>query len=220
MSTLYALLVGIDKYQPPVPPLDGCVNDMRAFRDFLARRAQRTGMNFQPVVLENDQATRLNIVQKFETHLRQAKKGDIAVFYYSGHGSQEPSHPVFQKIEDDGMNETFVCYDSRQFDGMDIADKELATLLSRVSANDPHLLVVTDCCNSGGNTRSVGLQDNNVKVRQSPEYDKFRDLDSYILTSSTTPQTRGLATDEEGSRIVVPFSRHVHLAATHPHQLA
>jgi hypothetical protein len=220
MSTIYGLFVGIDKYQPPVPPLDGCVNDMRAFRDYIQRRAQVNGMDFQEEVLENDQATRLNIVQKFETHLRKAQDGDIAVFYYSGHGSQEPAHPLFYKIESDKLNETLVCYDSRQFDGMDLADKELATLLSLVAKNNPHLLVVTDCCNSGENTRSVELKPNDVKVRQSPDYTKFRDLDSYILSDDVIPKTRGMEVSEEATRIMVPHSRHVHLAATHSHQLA
>ncbi|MEL7534033.1 MAG: caspase family protein [Bacteroidota bacterium] len=222
MSTIYALLVGIDKYQAPVPPLDGCVNDMRAFAEFLRKRAQRNNLDFQPIILENDQATRFNIVQKFETHLTQAGEGDIAVFYYSGHGSQEPSHEVFRHIEADNMNETFVCYDSRQFDGMDLADKEMATLLSSVGQKNPHILVVTDCCNSGENTRSVGLTANDVKVRQSPNYEATRDLDSYILPHNILEEqsSRSTLEVEEGARIVVPKTRHVHLAATHSSQLA
>ncbi|MFK7922296.1 MAG: caspase domain-containing protein [Bacteroidia bacterium] len=221
MSTIYALLVGIDKYQAPVPALDGCVNDMRAFAEFLRKRAQRNNLDFQPIILENDQATRFNIVEKFETHLTKAASDDIAVFYYSGHGSQEPSHEVFRHIESDNLNETFVCYDSRQFDGMDLADKEMATLLSMVGEKDPHILVVTDCCNSGENTRSVGLGANDVKVRQSPNYESTRDLDSYILPRNMTEQaSRSTLEVEEGTKIVVPKTRHVHLAATHSSQLA
>ncbi|MEL6649310.1 MAG: caspase family protein [Bacteroidota bacterium] len=221
MSTIYALLVGIDKYQAPVPPLDGCVNDMRAFGQFLQKRADRNNLDYQPIILENEQATRINIVQKFETHLTQAGPDDIAVFYYSGHGSQEPSHEVFRHIESDNKNETFVCYDSRQFDGMDLADKELATLLNVVGEKNPHILVVTDCCNSGENTRSVGLGANDVRVRQSPDFDLDRDLDSYILPRTVYEQsTRSTLEVEAGTRIVVPKTRHVHLAATHSSQLA
>ena len=38
-TTLYALLVGIDRYQPPVPPLSGCSNDVEVMENFLRGRA-------------------------------------------------------------------------------------------------------------------------------------------------------------------------------------
>ena len=154
-QNIYALLVGIDKYLPPVPSLDGCVNDMRAIRDFLIKRADRNGIPLHLEVLENDQATRVNIVTKFETHLTKAGKNDIAFFYYSGHGSQENAHKIFWPLEEDHKNETLVCYDSRMPDGMDLADKELATLIEMVAEKNPHILFIADCCNSGGNTRDL-----------------------------------------------------------------
>ena len=39
--TIYALLVGIDDYSPPVPKLRGCVNDIRQMHDYLAARGKR-----------------------------------------------------------------------------------------------------------------------------------------------------------------------------------
>jgi hypothetical protein len=35
---IYALLVGIDHYLPPVPKLRGCVNDIRQMQEYLAAR--------------------------------------------------------------------------------------------------------------------------------------------------------------------------------------
>ena len=37
--TTYALLVGIDDYQPPVPRLDGCRNDIDALGAYLSARS-------------------------------------------------------------------------------------------------------------------------------------------------------------------------------------
>ncbi|MEO0470967.1 MAG: caspase family protein [Bacteroidota bacterium] len=215
--SLYALLVAIDKYLPPVPALDGCVNDMHAMRDHLVSRAEKKGFDLKMEVLENEQATRLNIVQKFEQHLGQAGKDDIVFFYYSGHGSQEPAHSLFAKIEEDSKLETLVCYDSRQFDGMDLADKELATLLSVVAQKDPHIIVITDCCNSGGATRST--DPDQVKVRETPMTKQERSLDAFILPRDMSSD-RSVLTHHGTETLMIPESRHIQLSATHSHQLA
>ncbi|MDX2249280.1 MAG: caspase family protein [Bacteroidia bacterium] len=214
-KNIYALLVGIDKYKHPVPALDGCVNDMRAMRDFLDRKARRNGIPLKMEVLENEDATRQNIVSKFETHLTKATKDDIVFFYYSGHGSQEPAHELFWSIEPEKKNETLVCYDSRLPDGMDIADKELATLIDLVAQNNPHILVITDCCNSGDNTRSLDY----TKTRQSAATTKTRALDTYILPRSFNSDRSAMSVSGTES-FTVPSPRHIALAAAHSFQLA
>lgn len=216
MSTIYALLAGIDKYRPPVPALDGCVNDMRAVRDYLVKRARETNTPLHLEVLENDQATRLNIVQKFEQHLARATRDDLAFFYYSGHGSQEHAHEVFWPIESDRKNETLVCFDSRTSDGMDLADKELATLIDIVAEKGAQVVVITDCCNSGGNTREVGMGKNR-SLREVPP--RTRSLDTYILPRKLHGE-RGTLSESGAEQSIVPNPRHIHLAAAHSHQLA
>ena len=214
-QNIYALLVGIDKYQPPIPALDGCVNDMRAMRDYIVKRAERKGVPIHLEVLENQDATRVNVVTKFETHLTKAGKGDIAFFYYSGHGSQENAHEIFWPLEEEHKNETFVCYDSRMHDGMDLADKELATLIDMVAQNEPHIVVITDCCNSGDNTRSIS----ETKTRQSPNSTAVRALDTYILPRNLSTDRSTLAVTES-TNFIVPKPRHIALAAAHSSQLA
>lgn len=218
MSTpqCYALLVGIDKYQPPVPPLDGCVNDMRAVRDYLQHSMAQADVPLHLAVLENEQATRFNVIEKFEHHLAQARAGDLAFFYFSGHGSQEITHEIFKKIEEDGKNETLVCYDSRSYDGMDLADKELATLLDLVAQHDPHLVTIMDCCNSGSGTRDLSQ----TKVRAVEDLpQRVRSLDSYLLPRQTAQGRSAFNLDEPG-QLVVPNPRHVALSAAQSFQLA
>ncbi|HPH20376.1 MAG TPA: caspase family protein, partial [Haliscomenobacter sp.] len=141
---LYALLVGIDAYAPPVRPLRGCLNDMHAFRDYLKKQASP---DFEVLlkVIENEKATKAKVISGFD-HFKKATKDDICVFYFSGHGTRIPSQDFWEAI--DGMNEAIVCHD------VCLADKELACLIARATQNkEVHFLAVMDCCHAGGNTR-------------------------------------------------------------------
>ena len=62
----------------------------------------------------------------------------------------------FWFLEPTGANQTLVCADSRRAGVPDLADKELSVLLDDVAARGPHVLVVLDCCHSGGGTRDPG----------------------------------------------------------------
>ncbi len=132
--TIYALLIGIDKYPAPVPPLRGCVNDIKRVHDLLKARVTTGGDVFKPLLLTDAAATRQAVLDGFRSHLGQAKSGDVAIFYYSGHGSQGQSAPEFWRIEPDHLDETLVCVDSRTPGKFDLADKEMAQLIADVAA--------------------------------------------------------------------------------------
>jgi hypothetical protein len=103
--------------------------------------------------LVDEAATRAGVIEAFRSTFAPAAAGDTAVFYYSGHGSQEQAPPEHLPFEPDGLNETLVLVDSRAEGGLDLADKELAVLVREVSGRDVHTLVVLDCCHSGGLSR-------------------------------------------------------------------
>ena len=42
-GNLYALLAGIDDYEPPVRPLHGCINDLHEFESLLIERRKAAG---------------------------------------------------------------------------------------------------------------------------------------------------------------------------------
>ena len=90
-KTVYALLVGIDAYQPPVPPLRGCIADIERFHTFLEKRITGEGNSYQPLLLRNEKATRQAVIDGIK-HLSRAKSGDVALFYYSGHGGHSLLH--------------------------------------------------------------------------------------------------------------------------------
>ena len=162
--TIYSLLVAIDDYPSPIPMLWGCVNDIDAFATYLSERvAKDKGVSLKLKTLKNGEATRAAVVDAFRGHLGQATKGDVALFYYSGHGSQEQAPEEFWKLEPDHLDETLVCFDSRNPGSWDLADKEMAKLIGEVAAKGPHVAVILDCCHSGSGTREI-----DTVVRRAP----------------------------------------------------
>jgi hypothetical protein len=208
---LYAFLVGINNYTGTVPRLSGCANDIEAFEIYLRGRTAKDEFNLQLLKLVDEQATRQALIDGFRQHLRQAGKDDVALFYYSGHGSQENAPEEFWAVEPDHLDETLVCYDSRQLDGWDLADKELAYLIHEVAENGPHMVVVLDCCHSGSGTRDVTLE---TSIRWAPADQRERSVDSFIFTRDLSGSPRLMdQTARPGGWTDLPEGRHILLAA-------
>jgi hypothetical protein len=229
--TIYALLVGVDDYLGGVPRLNGCVNDIARVREFLELRTQGGELALATRVLTagdpsnpaEQKPTRQAVIQAFREHLGQAGEGDVALFYYSGHGSQERAPEEFWHLEPDRMDETLVLYDSRTSGGWDLADKELAVLIADVARNNPHILVVLDSCHSGSGTRAA----EGVGVRLAEADLRHRPLDTFIegvvpavKSWSEAAGENQQADRETGKWFTLPEGRHVVLAACRPEELA
>lgn len=218
--TLWALLVGIDAYQEPTPPLSGCVNDINKVSAFL--ETQTDNFAIKPLILTDEAATKDNIVNGFRTHLSKAKKEDVVLFYYSGHGTQEEADSIFHKTEADKKLETLVCYDSLvKNNGVTetrlLADKELRYLIHEIaSASGPHIVTVFDCCHSGGNTRNSPThfiaahhQSSEVKVRRISQAFPKREWSAFIF--GKTLNEKDIL--ENGLSKALPEGKHIQLAA-------
>ncbi len=212
--TIYALFVGIDAYLGDVRPLNGCVNDVTRLHDLLAARLAAGSDRFAPQLLTNAQATRQGIIDAWRSHLMQAGPDDVALFCYAGHGSQEQTPPEFRAFEPDQLNETLVCHDSRADGGWDLADKELAQLISEVAANGPHIAVILDCCHAGSGTRDA----REITARQQMADRRPRPVTSYIVTPEQTPRQSEQARHTAWASVA--SGRHVVLAACRPEQTA
>ncbi|HHP7231629.1 MAG TPA: caspase domain-containing protein, partial [Xenococcaceae cyanobacterium] len=219
---IYALLVGIDNYDPnsvnPVPTLQGCANDINAIENYLQDRVAGKWTLQQPQKLIDKQATRQGIIEGFQQYLTQADRDDIALFYYSGHGGQEKAPMEFWHLEPDRLNETLVCYDSRTSGSHDLADKELRYLLAQVAEKNPRVIVILDCCHSGSGTRNIPQG-----VRLAPEDTRKRDLSSFIFTEDPTFNNLLLTAEKVGQKntgIDLPKGRHILLAACRDYQYA
>ncbi|MBW4491242.1 MAG: caspase family protein [Trichocoleus desertorum ATA4-8-CV12] len=209
---VYALLVGIDQYAGSVRPLEGCVNDINAIATYLEERLDHNQYQLHVEKLLNEQATRKAVIAKFQQHLGQATHEDVALFYYSGHGSQEPAPREFWHLELDRMDETLVCWDSRTSD-WDLADKELAYLIAQAAKNDPHFVIVLDCCHSGSGTRDAGQ-----KVRHTPADRRARTVQDFIFSLQ---ELESIALAEGGaSGWNLPQGRRIVLAGCQDQELA
>jgi pimeloyl-ACP methyl ester carboxylesterase len=217
-TSTYALLVAIDEYPPPVNPLRGCVNDIRRIETMLQERLKRQDDQphpFKPLILTNQQATRQAIIDGFRNHLCLAGKDDVALFYYSGHGSQAPSPPEFWHLEPDRLDETLVCWDSRLpgANQWDLADKELAQLITEVADTGAHVAVILDCCHSGSGTRE--LDEPGVRSRRLPTDDRIRPIETFLVDAqqATALSEAGRAAGGNGGWYQLPRGRHVVLSA-------
>jgi len=159
-----AVLIGIDDYtashlrqtgSAPAfdrdwPSLGGAVNDVRTMGGMLVRLY---GFDRRDIVTLTDQAaTRAAILRAIDAQLVQpAAKGDVLLFYYSGHGSQVRNS---RSDEPDKLDESIVPADSR-LGPRDIRDKELRRLFNRMLDRGARLTVILDSCHSGSGARGL-----------------------------------------------------------------
>ncbi len=213
MSKVFALFVGIDRYHA-APPLHGSVADIGAMEALLTERIPPESLTLR--TLRNDEATRAAIIDGFLSHLGEARANDIALFYFCGHGSQEPCPDEWRMLEPEGKNQTLVPVDARTGDVFDIADKELSALIHEVASKGPQVVVVTDSCHSGGNTRDDSdSSDQGDTARTAPASTmRPRALGDYLELARTLYDPARIA--EHGR----PEPRHVAIAACQSDQTA
>jgi len=224
---LHALLVGIDQYET-VRPLAGCVKDVKSISDYLQTL---TEFDLSLQTLTSDQAskpTKDRIVNAFQTHFSSVEPGDVILFYFAGHGVREKTDlPAFKRVESDDCLATLVCYDTRAQSSTDgkgttLSDKELRYLLHTYTAHKgAHVLVITDCCHSGGNTRNLAhgapLSGLDVPVESltsrlaTPQALPSRSYGGFIFSSELSEyqlENEDVVLDE-----ILPQGEHIHIAA-------
>lgn len=146
-AAIFATVVGIDDYAYQ-SDLDGAVNDAR---DLSAALRQR-GADVQ--LLLDREATRSAIVRSIRSQMSKARRGDVVVFTFAGHGIQVPE--ALAGDERDGKDENFVFYAFERTGegaGERLRDNDIAMLL-REAPQGVSVLFVADSCHSGTMTRA------------------------------------------------------------------
>jgi metacaspase-1 len=144
MSRGYALLVGLTSVDSSAyggwDGRNGCwgceldVDNIRRIIDPLG---------FQITTLKTEEATGDAIVKQLEKAAKRLRPEDELLFYFSGHGGQQPD---VSGDESDGQDETLVAYDR------EVIDDELNEVWPAFSAGS-RILMFSDSCNSGTNYR-------------------------------------------------------------------
>jgi uncharacterized caspase-like protein len=83
-----ALLVGINRYKIPGADLRGCVNDVKNLRAVLTTYYGFVSKNIK--TLTDYAATTKAMRDAVATLVKGAKKGDVLLLHYSGHGANVP----------------------------------------------------------------------------------------------------------------------------------
>lgn len=174
---LYALLVGIDRYEPRrlpdggwIPDLQACVNDverMEAFlqapplsvpaeriRKLVAPGAVPAGLGGRPEPSPEELPTYRNLLRELEALGERAGAGDRILIHYSGHGARLPT-VVPGKKGPGGRDECLVPCDAGKPEGGFLRDVELHEILRRLAARKVRATLILDCCHSGGVTRAL-----------------------------------------------------------------
>src|SRR5262249_45354031 len=150
-------------------------------------------------------------------HLGQAKDGDVALFYFSGHGAQQNSPEAFWRIEPDHLDEILVCYDSYQGGSWGLADKEIGQLIAEVADGGAHIIVILDACHSGSGTRAI---DGEVRVRRAPTDTRVRPIQTYYGLEA---QLKSITTGGESTAanwLSPRAGRHIVISACRPEEEA
>lgn len=219
-KTIYALLVGINRYQS-LSSLYACVNDATNMKNWLEAAAARAGAKLSLLMLTDEQATRSAVTRSFANQLGLAGEGDVALFYFSGHGALEGAHAAFKQTETDNTIETLLCHDFYYVNGF--ADKELRYLIHKISGKKPHVIIITDTCHSGDSTR----HDSQVRVKQvfpaslglkdGPAFAQ-RKWNEFLFANEIT-EAHALAA-AGNLDAVLPQGNHIHIAACKANELA
>ncbi len=151
-----ALTIGINAY--PAQPLGGCVADARGAGAALAR------LGFDVKALYDGAATRQGIAAAIEGLLAESRRGDTVVIHYAGHGTQLPD---LNQDEGDGFDEAWVPID--YLSGEFFIDDDQGALFDRYRDAGIELVLFTDCCHSGTNTRAAFLR-NAPQTRANSRY--------------------------------------------------
>ncbi|MEM7132076.1 MAG: caspase family protein [Chloroflexota bacterium] len=222
-SQLYALLVGIDRYDNPAqaPHLRGCVADVEGTYRWLTQQMSVPQENVLLLTSRMNasepperRATRANIIHGWQTHLMQAGPGDQVFFNYSGHGARARA---MAPENASGYDESLVPCDSRTPNVYDLIDQELALLIEAVEKKGAQVTIFLDCCHSGSGTRQgESTDENQPRVRKCASDERVRPMDTLVAGVKTQAGTRSTKAPSGW----IPLGNHVLLAGCRDEELS
>ncbi|WP_455931039.1 caspase family protein [Priestia aryabhattai] len=126
-----ALIVGINDYI--TSPLQGCVNDANKMKTILATNEDESP-NFDCYLLtsDTDNITKWTLKQKINELFEH--EADVALLYFSGHGS----------LEVKGLGGHLI---SQEEDGISMA--EVLAIANNAKRKIKEIVIILDCCHSG-----------------------------------------------------------------------
>ena len=170
-----ALIIGINSYQGYWHPLSNAVNDARGFAQILKR-----DYYFDEIyTLIDKEATRKNIIQKFEWIINNSTRDDNILIFYAGHGQFKRSLNKGYWVPVDASSNSTADY---------ISNNDIKTFIGGIPSK--HTLLITDACFAGdifrgGRTESIAFDPSDMTRYYREVYSKPSRL---ALTSGSLEQ--------------------------------
>ncbi|KZT04119.1 uncharacterized protein LAESUDRAFT_629341, partial [Laetiporus sulphureus 93-53] len=146
-----ALVIGINAYLSN--SLQGCVTDAKEMERFLKEKLHVPDSRL--ITLFDKQATGEAIPSTFRKHFienENIRKGDVMIFYFAGHGTQEYAP---EEWHIDGEIVECICPQDCDFDLQHGIPSVILNGLMRELADrkGDNITAIFDCCHSGAMTR-------------------------------------------------------------------
>lgn len=170
-----AVCIGINNYPGIFNDLKGCVNDANDWSALLQ------GLGFDVSLMLDSQATKQNVKTALQGLVNGTNAGDIAVFTYSGHGTQVADT---NSDEGDRYDEALYVYDGS------IIDDDLRAILQGIHPRAT-LVVISDSCFSGTVTRVAALAAERSRPRFVPPAVPFTGMTArrpFLLPEADMPE--------------------------------
>jgi len=155
-----ALLIGINRYRIPGADLRGCVNDVVSIQNVLTKYFGFTSAGITKLL--DDRATTTNMRTEIRRLLSKAKRGDVLLLHFSGHGSNVPD----KNGDEADFRDEILCPTDLDWK-LPLTDDWLRTTFDGLPAG-VNLTVIFDCCHSGTATRAIEPMDAPIKERYLP----------------------------------------------------
>lgn len=166
VGNYYALIIGIDDYKGDWSPLKNAVNDARGVKQTLEEKYSFDHF----ITLYNEDATRTNIIKKFEWLVENVKENDNLLIFYSGHGEYKEALNKGYWVPSDAVTRSTSNF---------ISNSDIQTFLSGIQSK--HTLLVSDACFSGDLFRGKTVT---VPFENSEKY--YRNVHSKISRQAIT----------------------------------
>jgi hypothetical protein len=155
-----AVLIGINKYQVPGADLQGCVNDVKNLSGVLTTYYGFADKDI--ATLTDAQATKKGMERAIKKLIAKAKKGDVLLLHYSGHGSNVPD----DNGDEADHRDEILCPTDLDWKNP-FRDDWLRKALGKLR-REVNLTVIMDCCHSGTITRVMNPFDAPRRQRYLP----------------------------------------------------
>lgn len=185
-AKLFVVAIGINKYQKSTYDLNFAVPDATGFIEAIKVASKDMFADVKITFLQDEKATKQNVLKELEKVKPFIKQGDVFVFYYAGHGAMTIPAAGEQAIFNLVPNDVTNFYSTEMLKEKGISTSELQKISKEMNAQKQ--LFIIDACQSGG---AVDALASRGALNEKELANLARSTGTYFLTASGSDQLAG-----------------------------